>query len=186
MNENKIYDVILYICNEVPPFKNGALKINKLVWFIESEYYRLHNATITGVKFAAIDHGPVINDYKLYFNHMQKKRLIKLNKEDHNSWHFTPLKQSILSTLNDSEKLIVKDIVEKMKELNADALEELSHKDAYEITVGESHGGMGQIIDMDLVLLESSPLDNDADMKEIPQGLEESTKIVEKHNIETI
>lgn len=184
MDKNKLFDIILYICNEIPPFKNGALKINKLIWFIESEYYRQHNATITGVNFAAIDHGPVINDYKNSFEEMVEKKLIKVDKQDFANWHFTPIKQSVLSTLTDDQKLLVKDMVSKLGELGSDALEGLSHKDAYEITVSEAHGAMGSLIDMDLVMLESSPLDNGAE--ETPPGLEESTKIVEKYNIETI
>lgn len=184
MEKKKLYDIILYICNEIPPFKNGALKINKLVWFIESEYYRKHNTTITGVKFAAIDNGPVINDYKEYFKAMHQEKLVKINKDDHNNWHFTPLRDSVLATLDDNQKLIVTEMVGKLKELSAEALRDLSHKDAYEITLAEANNVMGEIIDMDLVLLESTPLSNS--QEEEKPDLQETKRIIEKHNIETV
>lgn len=159
MKKKKLYDIILYICNEIPKFDNGALKINKLIWFIESEYYRKHEKTITGVEFAALPHGPVMNGYTRIFNEMEKMGYFSIDKGDYRHI-FSPKKNTSLDGLEASEKLVAQEVVAGLGELGEQALENLSHSDAYYITLHENSHSKGKLIDMDLVLLETSPLEN--------------------------
>ncbi len=186
MNEKeiKLFDIILYICDQLPRFENGALKINKLIWFIESEFYRQHEKTITGVTFAAIDHGPIMNDYKVIFEKMKKNGLIDYTIHPITGRYlFTPQKKSDLDSLNPSEKLVVEKMVNGLKSLNARALEVLSHKDAYHITIDEHDGNMGAEIDMELTLLENNPLDEDIDDSGEVLNTDELKEIIKKNGL---
>ena len=182
LNKEMLLDIILYICNEVPVFENGVLKVNKLLWFIESEYYRQFSRMITDTVFVAINYGPVFDDYKDVFTEMEDAGLLDIDRRSNSRWLLTPKVESHLGTLSSEEKLIVTEVVDKMKPLSELALRKLSHRDAYYITVNENSDQMGKAIDMKLVFLESSPLVEDGFA--VSPDLSETEEILKKHAID--
>lgn len=47
-NENKLADVAHYVIAHCPPDKLGATKLNKVLWYADVVFYRMHGKTITG------------------------------------------------------------------------------------------------------------------------------------------
>tara|TARA_R100000789_G_scaffold100416_1_gene110517 strand:+ start:1476 stop:2060 length:585 start_codon:yes stop_codon:yes gene_type:complete len=160
MDKKKLFDLILFIGNKVNKFKSGSLKVNKLIWFIESEAYRTRGRTITGVDFVALPKGPVMDNYKALFSEMESLGLIECSYSDAGRKLFSTKKDTALDRLEDGEKLIVEHFISGFKDLGEATLEGMSHKDAWNITLHESNNKFGEIIDMDLVLLESNPFKN--------------------------
>lgn len=161
MDKQKLKDIVVFICSEINKFKNGSLKINKLLWFIESEYYRRHNCTITGVNFAAINMGPVIDGYKELFQEFENEGYIATQKAaDSDRILYSANEDSTMDSLTEEQKRIVEHIIQGLGHLTETTLKELSHRDAYEITLAENNHRYGSIIDMELTLLENSPIDD--------------------------
>jgi uncharacterized phage-associated protein len=183
----KLEEIILYICDRIPQSQNGATKINKLLWFIESEYYRKNEKPLTGIQFVAINEGPVIDNYSTIFKTMASEKLIKKTVDSKTNRHlFTCTGDSTMPSLSDDEKIIVYKVVEKLGGLNEPILKQLSHKDAYYITLDEHNNTMGNPIDLELTLLESTILDVESDNRNIDlKDARRIMTILKKDNIET-
>src|SRR5690242_1570132 len=76
-------DLILYVLSKLPPDKSDKYFINKLAFMIEFSYIHKNSGKpLSDANYAAIPHGPVIDQYASIFAEMQDKGLIKLSESD--------------------------------------------------------------------------------------------------------
>ena len=140
---------ILYILNHLPPEKSDKFYLNKIAFLIEFAYLYFHEKPLSSADYAAITYGPVINDYKLTLDEMQKKKLIKVEGNNIRVLTTEPVKVSEeISTFSIP-------LIQKYSNLSMGELTAITHKtDSYKIS---THGGvaMGADIDKSLAALET-------------------------------
>ncbi len=158
MNNKEIIDIeelILFILEHSRP-NMGIKKLNKLAYFLEFSYIFEFQKPLTNVEYAAINMGPVLNDYKDIIKKMLKKRKIYKNAEaDEGLEDYLPLKKP--NKLDTNLAAFLQQVLERYEKLSPKQLEDLSHGlDSYNITVHENKKKMGGTIDKDLGLLDYS------------------------------
>lgn len=135
LHKSKLRQVLLYISEQVGAKPNvGATVINKLLYFIDFDYYEKYGKSITGLSYIRNHFGPtahmptiteaveqMVDSKELdvvetpYFNHTQKKYL--------------PRKHADLTELNAQELAHINAELEKLGNMSAAELSDLSHKD---------------------------------------------------------
>ena len=151
----EIEDLILFILENSKP-NMGIKKLNKLAFLLEFAYLFEHQKPLTNADFAAIDMGPVINNYKALMERLtQEKKICRNEKADVGMDDYLPLER--YKSKDVDTEAFLKMILEKYNKLSPKELETLTHGlDSYNITVHENGGAMGAIIDKDLALLDYS------------------------------
>ncbi len=135
LDKQKLRQVLLYVSEQVGSKPNvGATVINKLLYFIDFDYYEKYGKSITGLSYVRNHYGPTAHmptitsivaqmeaDGELevietpYFKHKQKKYL--------------PLQSADLTELNAQELAHIDAELERLGGMSANQLSELSHKD---------------------------------------------------------
>jgi len=124
--------------------------LNKLAFFVEFYFKYKTGKDLSNARYAAIDYGPVIDDYKETLTEMESAGLVRLD-EYKISLCATPAKQDIPEEIQS----LIDPVIEKYIQLNNKELISLSHDtDSYKITT-DNEKVMGNIIDKDLALLET-------------------------------
>jgi uncharacterized phage-associated protein len=150
-----IEDLLLFILGNSSP-NMGIKKLNKLAFFLEFTYIFENDKKLTNADYAALQMGPVIDNYKILIKNLVKNGKITKNpKADDGMEDYLPLVKS--KELSPELKGFLLTVLNRYKDLSPKQLEDLSHGlDSYNITVHENGGEMGKIIDKDLALLDSS------------------------------
>lgn len=135
LSEEKLRQVLLYISEKVGARHNvGATVINKLLYFIDFDYYEKYGRSITGLTYIRNHYGPTAHmptisrtveqmqaDGELevaetvYFKHKQKKYL--------------PRKSADLTELDAQELAHIDDELRRLASKSASELSDLSHDD---------------------------------------------------------
>src|SRR3989344_5059370 len=146
-------DLILYILSKLEPDKSDKIRLNKLAFFAEFAYLLKFNQDLSNAEYAAIDMGPVINDYESILNSMQKSGLIKID-----GYTLRPLKAPSIQVSAETQTFL-DSVIEKYSKLSKAELIGLSHlTDAYKITTNNEQV-MGNKIDKKLAALETFLMD---------------------------
>ena len=150
-----IEDLLLFILSNSSP-NMGIKKLNKLAFFLEFTYIFENDRKLTNAEYAALPMGPVINDYKVLIKNLVKSGKVAKNKKADNGLEdYLPLVKA--RELSSELTGFLLTVLNRYKDLSPKQLEDLSHGlDSYNITVHENGGEMGEIIDKDLALLDSS------------------------------
>lgn len=153
LDEQKLRQVLLYISEKVGAKPNvGATVINKLLYFIDFDYYEKYGKSITGLSYIRNHYGPTAHmptikgvvqqmevDKELevvetpYFKHMQKKYL--------------PLQSANLTALDAQESTHIDAELERLSSKSANELSDLSHQDMPWLATKP-----GQVIDYQLAM----------------------------------
>lgn len=148
-------DFILYILNKLEPEKSDKIRLNKLAFFVEFAYLLRFNHDLSNTEYAAIDMGPVINDYDSILKNMQKKGLVKVD-----GYLLRPLKSPSVEIPADI-RMFMDTIIDKYSKLTKNELIGLSHlTDTYKITT-DNERKMGSKINKKLAMLETFLTDDE-------------------------
>lgn len=148
-------DFILYILNKLEPEKSDKIRLNKLAFFVEFSYLLKFNSDLSNTEYAAIDMGPVIDDYDILLKGMQKAGLIRMD-----GYKIRPLKSPSIELPSEMASFI-DGVLDKYSKLTKTELIGLSHlTDSYMITTNNEQV-MGQKIDKKLALLETFLIDDE-------------------------
>lgn len=140
---------ILYILNHLEPEKSDFWCLNKIAFLVEFGYLYFKEKPLSNARYAAIDHGPVIDEYKETFASMEKKGLIITDGYK--------IRLVITEPVKVSEELseFMNPLIKKYAQMTHGELKALTHAtDSYKITT-DNEKIMGRIIDKDLALLET-------------------------------
>lgn len=177
-NKDSIFntkDFILYILNRIEPARSDKIRLNKIAFFVEFAYIFYNNKDLSNTKYAAIDKGPVINDYDKILKEMAKEKLIAIN-----GYAVRPLTSSKAIVSGDVANFI-ESVIDKYSKLSKSELISLSHDtDSYKITT-DNEKKMGKIINKKLASLEAFFCDdeNDQEINEKSLPALDKNKLVE-------
>lgn len=79
----RIQNVVLYFASKTKPFKT---KMNKLLFYADFYHYKKTGFSITGLRYQAIQKGPVPKNYDWIFDNSMEKKLVKIKLHDYGDY----------------------------------------------------------------------------------------------------
>jgi DNA-binding transcriptional regulator YiaG/uncharacterized phage-associated protein len=130
-DRDKTANVILYLAECTQPYKT---KLNKLLFYSDFDHFRSNAQSITGLKYAAIPHGPVPNHYEYLFEALVEEGIIR---KEYAIIGYGEVEQILpadkmkfdASLFSSSELESIKYIAEKFKETTATVIADISHQE---------------------------------------------------------
>jgi uncharacterized phage-associated protein len=120
--------MVIYFLNEAP-FKT---KLNKLLFYADFAYFKYFGKSITGCQYAAIDMGPVPNNFKLIFGLLEEENYLFseiTTYYDKETEMFSPQQIFDNNLFNKDELNILKMILSEFGRIKTNSLIDISHKE---------------------------------------------------------
>jgi len=71
----KVYQIVRFFAETLQPWKT---KLNKLLFYADFLHYKTYGTSISGLKYVAIDHGPVPDNYEILLASGQKRDIFDI------------------------------------------------------------------------------------------------------------
>ena len=132
MIPEKVYQIIRFFAETLQPWKT---KLNKLLFYADFLHYKFYGTSISGLKYAAIDHGPVPNDYALLLSSGEKKDFFDIvyqeAGEDIIGEKIIPSPRTSFNSdlFTEEEKKIMDHIANRFRNVTASELVKMTHKE---------------------------------------------------------
>lgn len=138
LNFSKLKTLVHYVCHKAPnPRKLGATKLNKILFFSDTEAYLSLGRPITGEEYVKHQYGPVSRHLDEVLRELEQNRLIAISEASGYSVHagapytqrlFFPLKRPSLDEFTPDEVSIADDMINTIcRQHTARSISELSH-----------------------------------------------------------
>lgn len=143
-NRNKMQAVILYACNTCDPQELGAVKLNKVLYFLDMIFYAHNGCVVTGAAYRKRPFGPASDNLLIELKNMKTQGDIDIQDVDYHGYikkEYIAKNQSPKDVLNHQELSLLDDVIDFVcKKNSAKSISEYSHKLPWEMAE------MGQII----------------------------------------
>lgn len=157
---DKFKNLVLYILSKDSYKEEGIKKLNKILYFIDFNFYRESRKFISDVNYAKAGMGPIVDNYKKIFKQMVDGGILE-REEIYGKINYKAKVNFDISKFSSEEIEHINNILDKYGKLSSIELESISHvQQPWILTENE-----GDIIDPDLVLL-------------IDDGLAETTEVL--------
>lgn len=157
MREEKFRELIIDVCYRSQNDPNfGAVKFNKLLFYIDLEAYAQLGHTISGQKYWKLEHGPAPKQMLPVMRDMQEKGEIKTDGRP--SYQYMQkatyaLREPNRSVFSADELAIIELIIERYKDKNATEMKYLSHE-----FIGWKLTEIKEVIPFETVFISNRPL----------------------------
>jgi transcriptional regulator with XRE-family HTH domain len=153
---DKFKQILLYVLERCAGKPNvGETVLNKLLYFIEFNYFERYEEQMIGATFKKLQYGPVPHNMDLVLSKMEEEGAIKMFKTDYHGFlqkRYMPLSKPDLQQLRASEIEIIDQVINQLSDLSAKAISDYSHKDMpWKATVD------GEVIDYELAFYREAP-----------------------------
>ena len=132
-NLEKFKEVLLYILNEVGAKPNiGETVIQKLLYFIDFDYYEKFEEQLIGATYLKNKYGPTpIEFIRVIEDMIADDEIVKIKNKrfNFNQTRYLPLRKADLSILKANELSTIDEVLDKLSDMNARQIEEYSHND---------------------------------------------------------
>jgi len=132
-NIKKFKEVLLYILSKIGSKPNvGETVINKLLYFIDFDFYEKYEEQLMGANYIKNHHGPTSVEFKKITDQMIKDgELVKIENKyfDHDQKKYLPIRNPDLTILNARELRHIDDVLARLGDKNATELSAYSHED---------------------------------------------------------
>lgn len=132
-NLEKFKQVLLYILEKVGSKPNvGETVLNKLLYFIDFDYFEKFEENLMGATYIKNHHGPTPIELKTVVDSMKKMGEIEEVKSKyftHEQKKYLPRKRANLSLLTGREIEHIDDVLARLSDKNANEISEYSHHD---------------------------------------------------------
>lgn len=126
-NFEKISNIVAYFGEKLSPFKT---KMNKLLFYADFLMYRETCFSISGLKYQAIQRGPVPVNFQSLYDFLSNKNIIKINIIDFGEYYG----EKVISSIKFDEELfskkeleILEFVADKFENINSTQISDLSH-----------------------------------------------------------
>lgn len=130
LNVSRVLKAILFFC------KGGDFKtkVNKLLFYADFSHFKKNTASITGACYAHATHGPVPDNYELYFAHLIGNGSLKVEEVSCGTDHIaekliTVNMPDLFSLFSESEVKTLISVKEFFQDYTATAIRDFSHKE---------------------------------------------------------
>jgi hypothetical protein len=136
-DREKMRAVILRAIRRCSPAEMGAVKLNKVLYFVDMTHYAHFHSPVTGSTYKKRPNGPTTDQLLFTLRDMERDGQLKIDNVDyHGYWkkEYTALVDEPENVLNRDEQELVDDIVEFVcKQHTAKTISEYSHKLPWEL-----------------------------------------------------
>lgn len=127
----KVNNLILYFADKVKPFKT---KMNKLLFYADFFHFKKTGFSITGLRYQAIQKGPVPKNYDWVFDNSMEKKFIKIKLHDYGNYmgeQFLPTGEKIFEEelFTSSELKAIEAVVASFKKATVNEIVNTSHEE---------------------------------------------------------
>jgi len=134
INEEKYKNVILFFANKIKNGTLGKLKMMKLLYFLDFDFFEKYDKSITGDEYLRFENGPVPRMAEKILKEMQGKEIkilnIKIAKGYNDQQRIEPLKCFDLNLFSKEELLMMEEIAEKWEKFSGTEMKNASHGEA--------------------------------------------------------
>jgi len=156
LNIDKLQQVLLYLLEHCAGKPNvGETVLNKLLYFIDFNYYELYEEHLTGESYRKLPFGPVSINLESLLKQMLDQEMIQRIKTDYHGYpqtRYLPLVKANLLRLKASETEVINNVIDNMSNWSANTISNYSHKDIPWVTSKD-----GEIINYELVFYREAP-----------------------------
>ncbi len=136
-DRTKMRAVILRAIHGCRPSDMGAVKLNKVLYFVDMIHYAHFRQAVTGATYRKRPNGPTTDQLLFVLREMQQDGQVKIEDvEYHGYWkkQYTPMKPEPSGLLNDEEQALVDDVVDFVcRQNSAKTISDYSHQMPWEM-----------------------------------------------------
>lgn len=156
LNTKKLKQVLLYVLERCAGKSNvGEAVLNKLLYFIDFNYFELFETHLTGARYIKLPYGPVPQRLDVLISRMVEAGEVARIKTEYHKYQqtrFLPLMKPDLTLLLASEKDVIDRVVDQMSDWSAATISEYSHGDMPWLATRD-----GEEIDYELAFYRGAP-----------------------------
>lgn len=134
INEKKYKSVVLFFANKVQNGTLGKLKLMKLLYFLDFDFFEKYGKSITGDEYLRFDNGPVPRMAEKILKEMEGKEIKitrkKVAKGYKDQQLVEPLKQVNVELFSPEEVLMMEEIADKWERFSGSEMKNASHGEA--------------------------------------------------------
>lgn len=134
INEKKYKNVILFFANKIKNGTLGKLKIMKLLYFLDFDFFEKYGKSVTGDEYLRFDNGPVphlaekilkkMNGVEIKIN--QRKIAHGLNDQQ----HIEPIRMYEMNIFSREELMMMEEVADKWEKFSGSEMKTASHGEA--------------------------------------------------------
>lgn len=119
--------VVFFAKNSEKLFKT---KLMKLLWYADSVFFKENTISITGMQYARLPRGPVVEHRELLLGILKKQRVINIIEDDMTNGEYIVVDEGIDElNLTDVELDVAKRVLNHFKDYNCIQISNYSHKE---------------------------------------------------------
>ncbi|MFC1613413.1 Panacea domain-containing protein [Patescibacteria group bacterium] len=134
INEEKYKNVVLFFANKVQNNTLGKLKMMKLLYFLDFDFFEKYEKSVTGDEYLRFENGPVPRMAEKILKEMAGNE-IKITKRKigagyNDQHHISPLQEFDLKLFTKEELLMMEEIADKWEKFSGADMKNASHGEA--------------------------------------------------------
>lgn len=134
INEKKYKNLILFFANKIRNGTLGKLKIMKLMYFLDFDYFEKYGKSISGDEYLRFDYGPVPKMAKRILSKMDGKDIKIIKKKIGIGYNdqqlIEPMKDFDVNLFSKEELLMMEEIANKWEKFSGTEMKNASHGEA--------------------------------------------------------
>jgi len=129
---NRFTQMIVFFAQKLSPWKT---QLNKLLFYADFLMFKKHGIAMSGMRYKAIQMGPVPNNFNSIFDYFTKNGAIEIlcksfdNGGVGEQFLLPKNKQFNGALFNENELTVLREVVDKFAHINTNQLIEISHKE---------------------------------------------------------
>lgn len=134
INEKKYKNVVLFFASKIKNGTLGKLKMMKLLYFLDFDYFEKYGKSVTNDQYLRFDNGPIPRMAEKILKEMNGKE-IKIVKRKigvgyNDQQHIEALKNYDINLFSKEELLMMDEIINKWENLSGTEMKNASHGEA--------------------------------------------------------
>jgi uncharacterized phage-associated protein len=134
MNEKKYKNLILFFANKIKNGTLGKLKIMKLLYFLDFDYFEKYGKSVSGDEYLRFDYGPVPKMAKRILEKMDGKDIkitkMKIGSGYNDQQLIEPMRDFDISLFSKEELLMMEETAGKWEKFSGTEMKNASHGEA--------------------------------------------------------
>lgn len=134
INEKKYKNVVLFFANKIKNGTLGKLKIMKLLYFLDFDFFEKYGKSVTGDEYLRFDNGPVPRMAEKFLKEMNgtdvKISTRKIADGLRDQQHIEPLRLYEMSLFSREELMMMEEVADKWEKFSGAEMKNASHGEA--------------------------------------------------------
>ena len=134
LNEEKYKNIILFFANKIKNGTLGKLKIMKLLYFLDFDFFEKYGKPVTGDEYLRFDNGPVPRMAEKILKAMNGLEVRisnrKIANDLHDQQHIEPLKFYEMNIFSREELMMMEEVDDKWEKFSGSEMKNASHGEA--------------------------------------------------------